>query len=241
MDHYRLAFAYAPSSIASVGIAFTVLNGQEQLQIQDGTTVRYLEEYGGFNLEPSFLLQVSKSLTLGGSAVVTERLELHDTYQELGKAPIETEYSIKNPFQMRLGLAYQMGWTQLSLDWHGLFWNSYSYAETGSDFYQNEPGYSNQHIFAFGIEQYLMRRGPVVRAGLSWQTESPNLMGPAWIQRPRSLNLGLGFPVSKHLGLDVGYQYSKKSYVQPSQANGPADLTITETGQQVTGSLRFRW
>lgn len=241
MDHYRLAFAYAPSPIASVGFAFTVLNGQEQLQIQDGTTVRYLEEYGGFNLEPSFLLKISKALTLGGSAVVVERLQLHDTYQEQGKDPIETDYNIKNPFQMRLGLAYQMGWTQLDLDWHGLFWNSYSYAEAGTDFYQNEPGYSNQHIFSLGVEQYLTQRGPVLRAGLSWQTESPNLLGPTWIHHPRSLNFGMGFPVSKHLGLDVGYQYRTKSYAQPSQANGPADLTISETGQQVTGSIRVHW
>ena len=241
MDHYRLAFAFAPSSIASIGFAATFLNGRDQLEIKDNGTVRYLEEYGGVNFEPSFMLQLFKGATLGGSAVVVEHLELHDTYQEQGGAPVETDYSIRNPVQLRLGLGYLFGLTQLALDWHGVFWNDYAYAPSGTDFYQNDPSYSNRNTFSIGIEQHLAHRGPVLHGGLSWEAENPNPLEPVWISHPKTASVGFGLPISKNLILDAGYQYRYASYVQPSLANGPADLTVAEKRHQVMGSLRFRW
>ncbi len=241
MDHYRAAVAYAPSTRASLGFAVSVLAGKEQLEIRDGITARYLEEYAGFNLEPSFLFYLSKAVTLGGSAVVAERLALRDTYQEQGQAPVETHYSIRNPVQTRLGIAFQKGWTLLSADWHAVLWQDYAYAEEGGAFLQGDSSYSNRHVFALGLEQRLSRRGPVLRAGVSWEAEDASSINRAWAKNPASLHLGFGLPVSQFLMLDLGYQYRGATSLQPSTAGGPADLTIAETGQQVMGSLRFRW
>ena len=87
MDHYRMGLAYMVSEEVRLGLAASAVGGQEQLEIQDGGTVRYLEEYTGYNLEPSFLIHLSDQFSVGGSAVVMERLELTDTYQEKGDAP----------------------------------------------------------------------------------------------------------------------------------------------------------
>ena len=239
MDHYRLALAYAPSTTTSIGIAASYLSGREQLEIQDSGTVRYLDEYSGFNLEPSFLVQISPALTLGGSAVILEHLSLKDTYQEEGGYPYVTKYSIRDPFQLRLGLALQMGLTQASVDWHGTFWKGYTYAQEGDGFYQTEPGYSNQHVFAAGVEQHLGLKGPILRGGFSWEIENDS--NQKSLSQPKSLSLGLGFPVSKNLVLDLGYQYRYASYAQSSTIGGPMDLTIDETGNEIMASARLRW
>jgi long-subunit fatty acid transport protein len=172
MDHYRVAFAYAPSKLVSVGLAASALSGTEQLEIRDGITARYLEEYAGFNLEPSFLIRLSDALSLGGSAVAVERLALRDTYQEQGGAPEETHYTIRHPFQTRLGIGFQAGRTQVSLDWHGTFWSTYGYAERGNAFLRNEANYPNSHVLAVGLEHHLTRKGPVLRAGVSAEYEA---------------------------------------------------------------------
>jgi hypothetical protein len=241
MDHYRMAFAFAPSKLASVGFAASAITGREQLEIRDGFAVRYLEEYAGFNLEPSVLLNLGGGLTLGGSAVLAQRFALKDTYQEEGQDPIETIYQIRHPFQTRLGLGFQAGWTQVSADWHANFWRGYGYAEQGAAFFQAESAYANRHRFALGIEQHLSRRGPILRAGLSWEAEDARAMENAWRERPRSLHLGFGLPASKRVMLDFGYHYKTAVAMQSSTAGGPADLSIAHTGLQVMGSLRVRW
>jgi len=82
MNHYRLGLAYMVSEQVSLGLAASAVNGREQLEIQDGGTVRYLEEYTGYNLEPSFLIHLSDMFSIGGSAVAVEQLQLEDTYQD---------------------------------------------------------------------------------------------------------------------------------------------------------------
>ncbi len=240
LDHYRVAVAYAPSSRASVGFAATALSGRQQLEIQDVTTERYLDDYSGFNLEPSFLLQLSDVVSLGGSAVMIEHLALHDIYQEQGQPAVETDYLIHDPLQTRLGLAFQWSRTQLDIDWHGVFWSAYAYAQEGSSFFQNEPGYTNQNVFALGVEQRLSL-GPILRAGLSWEAEDPTFTDPEWIRHPASFNFGLGLPLARYLVFDAGYRYLTSKYAQASTAGGPVDLTIAATNQQVMGSLRLRW
>jgi hypothetical protein len=178
---------------------------------------------------------------LGGSAVAVERLALRDTYQEQGGAPEETHYTIRHPFQTRLGIGFQAGRTQVSLDWHGTFWSTYGYAERGNAFLRNEANYPNSHVLAVGLEHHLTRKGPVLRAGVSAEAEDARSFDPIWLERPKSLHLGFGLPASKHLMLDMGYQYRGATFQQKSLADGPADLTIAEAGHQVMGSLRLRW
>ena len=132
MEHYRMALAYKVSEQVSLGLAASAISGEEELEINDVGSARYLEEYTGYNLEPSVLFHLSDHFSIGGSAVVAERLELVDTYQEQGTAPIENQYDIRHPFQTRLGIAFQSGFTQVSADWHGDFWNSYEYTDARS-------------------------------------------------------------------------------------------------------------
>ncbi|HLP42623.1 MAG TPA: outer membrane protein transport protein, partial [Fibrobacteria bacterium] len=127
MDHYRMGLAYKVSEQLSLGLAASAVTGTEDLEIRDGGAVRYSEEYTGYNLEPSALFHLSDQFSVGASAVVAERLELVDTYQEQGARPIENRYDIRHPFQTRLGIAFQAGLTQVSADWHGDFWSSYEY------------------------------------------------------------------------------------------------------------------
>ncbi len=240
MDHYRMGLAYMVSEQVSLGLAASAVGGREQLQIQDGNTVRFLEEYTGFNLEPSFLIHLSDMFSVGGSTVVMEQLQLEDTYQEQGGNPLESLYDIHHPFQAKLGLAFQSGLTQVSFDWHGDFWSSYSYQSAGDAFVKHDVHYPNKHAFSVGIEQHLDKRGPVLRAGYTWENQDDERPQPN--QRdPYRLSLGMGFMPSRKVGLDLAYQYGGSRTVQNSQPGGPEDLRIDAEDHQVMASLRLRW
>src|SRR4051812_48321715 len=64
MAHYRMALAYKLADNFSFGLAFGILSGREQLEIQDVNPVRYLEEYTGYNFEPSFLARLSDEFSI---------------------------------------------------------------------------------------------------------------------------------------------------------------------------------
>jgi len=240
MDHYRLGLAYLLSRDVSLGLAVSAISGKEQVEIQDQNTVRYLGEYSGYNLEPSFLFHLSDCFTVGGSAVVVERLGLLDTYQEKGGSSLETEYDIRHPFQTRLGIAFESGMTLISADWHGDFWSSYQYSEAGAAFVAHDVQYPNKHTFSIGLEQHLTWSGPVLRAGYSWETSDNARLQPE-VRQPYRLSVGLGLMPSSRIGLDIGYLYGGGSAVQNSQPGGPADLLINAEQQQVMASMRYRW
>jgi long-subunit fatty acid transport protein len=240
MDHYRLGLAYMVSEKISLGLAASAVGGQEQLQIEDGGTVRYLEEYTGYNLEPSFLMHLSDMFSVGGSAVVMERLELTDTYQEKGFNPLESVYDINHPFQAKLGIAFQSGLTQVSADWHGDFWSSYSYRSAGDAFVNHDVHYPNKHTFNIGLEQHLDRHGPILRLGYTWENQDDERPQPD--QRdPYRISGGFGLTPSKHVGLDFAYQYAGGRTVQNTTPGGPDDLRIDSEDHQVMAALRYRW
>lgn len=240
MDHYRLGLAYMISEQVSLGLAASAVGGREQLQIDDGNTVRFLEEYTGYNLEPSFLVHLSDMFSVGGSAVVMEQLQLEDTYQERGGSPLESQYDIHHPFQAKLGLAFQSGLTQVSFDWHGDFWSSYSYSSAGDAFVRHDVHYPNKHTFNIGLEQHLDRHGPALRLGYTWENQDDERPQPN--QRdPYRLSAGIGFMPSKRVGLDFAYQYGGGQTVQNSRPGGPDDLTIRSEDHQVMAALRLRW
>lgn len=241
MDHYRLGLAYMVSNQVSLGLAVSAISGTEQVEIQDQGTVRYLEEYSGYNLEPSFLFHLSDFFSLGGSAVVVERLALTDTYQEKGGSPLETQYDIRHPFQAKLGVAFQSGLTQISADWHGDFWSGYQYSEAGAPFVAHDVLYPNKHTFSLGLEQHLTPHGgPVLRGGYSFDVQDNSQPRPD-VRDPYRISVGLGLMPSRGIGFDVGYLYGGGSAVQNSQPGGPADLKIEAERQQVMASMRFRW
>jgi long-subunit fatty acid transport protein len=240
MDHYRLALAYLVSARASLGLAVSAIAGREQLEIRDGNTVRYLEEYTGYNLEPSFLFHLSQAFSVGGSAVVLERLALTDTYQEQGGQPSRSEYEIQHPFQAKLGLAFRSGLTQVSADWHGDFWSGYAYREAGAAFSDQGADYPNRHTFSIGLEQGLERCGPVLRLGYAWELRDENR--PRLDQRdPYRLSAGLGFTPARRVGLDFAYRFQGSRKVQNSLPGGPEDLAIEGQNHQVLASLQYRW
>jgi long-subunit fatty acid transport protein len=240
MDHYRLGLAYKVSEQASLGIAASAIAGKEQLEIQDVVTARYLEEYTGFNLEPSFLFHLSDMFSVGGSAVIAERLELTDTYQERGGQPVESLYDIHHPFQTRLGLSFQSGLTQISADWHGDFWSSYTYSSAGAAFEAHDVHYPNKHSFSIGLEQYLSERGPALRAGYTWENHDDRMPQPEDTE-PFRLSAGMGFIPARNVVMDLAYQYGGSSALQNSTPGGPRDLNIKQVNQQVMASLRYRW
>lgn len=241
MDHYRMGLAYMVSEEVRLGLAATAISGQEELEINDGSTVRYLEEYTGFNLEPSFLIHLSDMFAVGGSAVVMERLELVDTYQEEGARPIESQFDIYHPFQAKLGIAFQSGLTQVSVDWHGDFWSSYSYRSAGEAFAEHDMSHPNKHTFNFGLEQHLDKRGPVLRLGYTWENQDDERPQPD--QRdPYRFSAGLGFMASRRVGIDLAYQYAGSRTFQNARPGGPDDdLRIDAEDHQVMAALRYRW
>jgi long-subunit fatty acid transport protein len=240
MDHYRLGLAYMVNEDVRLGLAASSVGGEEQLEIQDQGTVRYMEEYTGYNLEPSFLIHLSDQFSVGGSAVVMERLELTDTYQEKGDDPQESFYDIHHPFQAKMGLAFQSGLTQISADWHGDFWSSYSYSSAGDAFVNHDVHYPNKHTFNLGLEQHLDRRGPVLRAGYTWENQDDERPQPN--QRdPFRVSAGVGFMPSSHVGLDFTYQYGGSRTLQSTLPGGPEDLRIDSEDHLVMASLRYRW
>lgn len=240
MDHYRLGLAYMASEKVSVGLGVSAVGGREQLEIRDGGTVRFLEDYTGYNLEPSFLVHLSDMFSLGGSAVVMEQLQLEDTYQEKGGSPLESQYDIHHPFQAKLGLAFQSGLTQISFDWHGDFWSSYSYNSAGEAFVRHDVHYPNKHTFNVGLEQHLDRHGPALRLGYTWENQDDERPQPN--QRdPFRVSAGIGFMPSRKVGLDFAYQYGMGRTTQNSRPGGPEDLDILSEDHQVMASLRLRW
>jgi long-subunit fatty acid transport protein len=240
MDHYRLGLAYMISEQVSLGLAASAVSGTEQLEIRDGGTARFLEEYTGYNLEPSFLIHLSDMFSVGGSAVVMEQLQLEDTYQEKGGNALESQYDIHHPFQAKLGLAFQSGLTQVSFDWHGDFWSSYTYSSAGEAFIRHDVNYPNKHTFNIGLEQHLDRHGPALRLGYTWENQDDERPQPN--QRdPFRLSAGIGFMPSKKVGLDFAYQYGSGRTVQNSVPGGPEDLSIYSEDHQVMAALRLRW
>jgi long-subunit fatty acid transport protein len=240
MDHYRMGLAYRVSEQVRLGLAVSAVTGKEQLEIRDGVTARYLEEYTGYNIEPSFLFHLSDNFSLGGSAVVVERLELTDTYQERGGGPLESVYDIRHPFQAKLGIAFQSGLLQVSADWHGDFWSGYAYRSAGEAFFNHDLNYPNKHTFNIGLEQHLTRHGPVLRLGYTWENRDDERPQPN--QRdPYRLSGGIGFMPSKRVALDLAYQYGGSRTVQNSIPGGPEDLHIDGEDHQVMASLRYRW
>lgn len=240
MDHYRMALAYKVSEQVSLGLAASAISGTEELEINDDARSRYLEEYTGYNLEPSFLFHLSDQFSIGGSAVVAERLELVDTYQQQGTASIENQYEIRHPFQTRLGIAFQSGLTQVSADWHGDFWSSYEYSDVRSALRADDLNYPNRHAFNFGLEQHLARRGPVLRAGYSWENQDDRNPQPEH-RDPYRFSLGLGLIPAKQVAVDLAYQYGGSRSRQSSLVGGPTDLEIQHENQQVMAALRYRW
>jgi long-subunit fatty acid transport protein len=240
MDHYRLGLAYMVSEQVSLGLAATAVSGTEQLEIQDGNTARYLEEYTGYNLEPSFLIHLSDMFSVGGSAVVMEQLQLEDTYQEKGGNPLESQYDIHHPFQAKLGMAFQSGLTQVSFDWHGDFWSSYSYNSAGEAFVRHDVHYPNKHTFNIGLEQYLDKHGPALRLGYTWENQDDERPQPNQAD-PFRISAGIGFMPTRRVGLDFAYQYGSGRTVQNSRPGGPEDLAIQSEDHQVMASLRLRW
>jgi Outer membrane protein transport protein (OMPP1/FadL/TodX) len=240
LDQYRLGIAYKASEAVSLGLAVSAMGGTERLEIQDGTVERYLEEYRGFNLEPSMLLHLSKEVSLGASVVMLERLSLIDTWQRQGDLPVETRYDIRHPFQTRLGMAFQSNLTQISFDWHGDYWSSNSYSLAGAAFDEGHFEYPNLHTFAIGIEQHLNRYGPVLRGGLQWQVADASAPEPQ-SGNPWKVNVGFGFCPAKDLLLDVGYQLRGSEAWQSTLGNGSNDLRIAGEAHQVMGSMRFRF
>lgn len=240
MDHYRLALAYKVSEQVSLGLGASAISGREELEIRDGASSRYLEEYTGFNLEPSFLFHLSDHFSFGGSAVISERLELVDTYQQQGTSPIENRYDIRHPFQTRLGIAFQSGLTQVSADWHGDFWSSYEYSDARAAFRADDLHYPNRHAFNIGLEQHLARRGPVLRGGFSWENQDDRNPQPE-NRDPYRLSLGLGLIPARNVALDIAYQYGGSRSLTSSLSGGPADLEIQHENQQVMAALRYRW
>ena len=240
MDHYRLGLAYMVNEQVSLGVAVSAVGGSEQLEIRDGNTARFLEEYTGYNLEPSILVHLSEMFSVGASAVVMEQLQLEDTYQEKGGSPLESEYDIRHPFQAKLGLAFQSGLTQVSFDWHGDFWSSYSYASAGEAFTRHDVHYPNKHTFNIGLEQHLDRHGPALRLGYTWENQDDERPQPN--QRdPFRIAAGIGFKPAKKVGLDFSYQYSGAQTRQNSRPGGPDDLAIVSEDHQVMAALRLRW
>lgn len=240
MDHYRMGLAYKVSEQLSLGVAVSAISGREELEVVENGRSRYLEEYTGYNVEPSFLMHLNDQFSIGGSAVVAERLELVDTYQQQGTSPIETRYDIKHPFQTRFGIAFQSGFTQISADWHGDFWSSYEYADARSAFDSKGLEYPNRHAFNLGLEQHLARRGPVLRAGYSWENQDDRNPQPE-NRDPYRFSLGLGLIPAKNVALDIAYQYGGSRSRQPSIVGGPNDLEIQHETQQVMAALRYRW
>ncbi len=240
MDHYRMALAYKVSEGLSLGLAASAISGREELEINDGRRSRYLEEYTGYNLEPSVLFHLNEQFSIGASAVVAERLELVDTYQEQGTSPIESQYDIRHPFQTRLGISFQSGLTQVSADWHGDFWSSYEYTDVRSAMQAGDLNYPNRHAFNIGLEQHLSRRGPVLRAGYSWENQDDRNPQPE-NRDPYRLSLGLGLIPAKNVAVDLAYQYGGSRSLQSSLEGGNADLEIRNETQQVMAALRYRW
>ncbi len=240
LDQYRIGIAYKASQVMSLGLAVSAMGGTEQLQIEDGDVQRYLEEYRGFNLEPSLLLHLSEQVRLGASAVVVERLSLIDTWQREGGAPVETRYDIRHPFQTRLGMAFQSGLTQISFDWHGDFWSSNSYTLVGAAFDQGVFEYPNLHTFAIGLEQRLANFGPVLRGGAQWQVSDATAPEPQ-SGNPWRANVGLGFCPSKGLLLDIAYQMRGSNAWQSTLGDTQKDLNIDGQAHQVMGSMRYQF
>jgi long-subunit fatty acid transport protein len=240
LDQYRLAIAYKASEQVRLGLAMSAMGGTERLEIQDGDVQRYLEEYRGFNLEPSLLLKFSEAVSFGASVVILERLSLVDTWQAEGQFPVESRYDIRHPFQSRLGMAFHSGLTQISMDWHGDYWSSNSYSLIGAAFPEGHFEYPNLHTFALGIEQHLVKHGPVFRGGIQWQMSDAVAPEPQ-SGNPWAIHLGMGFCPAKDLLLDLGYQMKASKLQQSTLGDGANDLMIQGTSHQVMGSMRFKF
>lgn len=206
LNHYRAGFGIDISPDVTVGLAAGYVGGREEIRIEDGGEEAYLRSYHGFNLEPSLLFKVTPRMRLGASLVAWETIpSLNEVYEVKGQGNEESDWRVRNPFQLKLGAAYQGPTWLVAADYKMNNWSDFRFGRDGVEALE-KGGYGNEHILSLGGERYLAPARSVLRAGYTYNT-----LPERSFSRPFDLHRvsgGVGFLFSGALSLDAAYSFS---------------------------------
>ena len=223
LDQYRFGFGLDLSPDVSLGLATSYTSGEQQIQYFDTGNVRMLRSYSGWNLEPSLMIKVTPLFKLGASLVIWDAANVKDVYEEQGVKNSEDNFFVQNPYQLKLGLAYQGADFLLSADYKANFWSQYKYALQNVDIL-NDSGYSNENIYSLGAEKYFKPLNTILRAGYTYSNVLDQGYTPTYNRHRASV--GLGFLLSGSVSIDLGYSYAfweeqdEKIYIKNQEQRG---------------------
>lgn len=206
LNHYRAGFGVDIAPDVTLGLAAGYVGGGEEIRIVDGGQEAYLRRYHGFNLEPAILFKVTPRLRLGASLVAWESVpDLEEVYEVKGEGNDESAWRVRNPFQVKLGAAYQGPTWLLAADYKMNNWSDFRFAASGVESFE-KGGYSNEHILSVGGEKYVEAARTVLRGGYAYNTLPERSFDPSYALH--RVSAGAGFLFSGSLSLDAAYSYS---------------------------------
>ena len=206
IDNYRAGMGIDIAPDLSFGLAMSYLNGEEDIRISDSGEVAYQRNYSGFNLEPSLMFKISPRLRAGVSLVLWEKFwNLEEVYEEKGVGNSEVNYQVRDPFQVKTGLAYQGNSFLVSADARLNGWSQYEYGRSSASTL-DKTGYKDEMILSVGAEKFIAPANTVLRVGYTLNTLPETAFDPTYdLHR---FSAGVGFLFSGALSLDLAYSYS---------------------------------
>jgi long-subunit fatty acid transport protein len=205
LDQYRFGFGLDIAPDIALGLATSYTTGEQEIQYFDIDNVRMLRSYRGWNFEPSLMVKITPLLKLGLSLVLWDVALVKDVYEEQNFPNSEDNFTVQNPYQLKLGLAYQGDGYLLSADYKANYWSEYKYGLQDVEIL-SDAGYKNENIFSLGAERYLRPLNTIIRVGYNYSNLLDQGFTPTYNKHRASA--GLGFLLSGSMSIDFGYSYA---------------------------------
>lgn len=206
LNHYRMGMGLDIAPDVTLGLAVGYVGGREDIRVVDGGAAAYLRAYHGLNLEPALMFKITPRIRLGASLVAWESFSnLNEVYEVKGQGNEESDYRVQNPFQLKLGAAYQGPAYLLAADYKMNNWSDFRFGRQETAVLE-KADYGNEHILSFGAEKYLAAANTVVRGGYAYNTLPERSLVPHYSLH--RVSGGVGFLFSGSLSLDAAYSYA---------------------------------
>jgi len=219
LDQYRLGMGMEVSPNLGFGLAIGYLDGEEDLHFDSPTAIENSITYHGVNLEPSMVVKLSDHLKLGFSLIAWERIfNLQLTANVKSKDKVKTDFTVKDPFQVKTGLAYEGNSYLVAADFRLNGWSQYQYRLDSNTTF-DKTDYKDEFSLSLGLEKRFVPHHLAIRAGYTLNTLQDGEIQSNNLQR---WSAGFGFEVSNSFTIDGAYSFAYWTVDFPSSYTSDA-------------------